>query len=152
MGNWTDRGSTSNAEESKYIVGADIVIYEDASTYCHEIGTTLASIHSIDDQENAKIACNAVHDGTGCWIGLTKTNDIWSWQDWSLTDFGFINNDPTNTSIDNNAWPWNEIHHSPEGDGNCTQLRSVNNWEYHWNDIPCDQLSSYPLCNAVPPS
>mmetsp|Transcript_24016 Transcript_24016/g.20999 ORF Transcript_24016/g.20999 Transcript_24016/m.20999 type:complete len:132 (-) Transcript_24016:41-436(-) len=93
----------------------------DAISYCESRESTLATIHSLDDNDKAKDACT----GYVCWIGLERPFAYWI--DDSRVNF-------TNWEV---AEPNNS-----GGNENCAQIVVGNG---KWNDIRCDDKSVYPV-------
>ena len=107
--NWSgsamDRFQVSGADLSvnvwikieEYFVGENRLDWLEAKAYCEDQGATLASIHSLQDWNRAKIKCQEIlttNDGSGCWFGLNDIDQEGTWQyvDNSTTDYGFTNN------------------------------------------------------------
>ena len=103
--------------------------FQRASDYCRDIhGTSLASIHSIQQNEEASLLCDDIGfigDPILCWIGLNTTYNNWTrWTDQTIIDYISM-----------------EIH--TENGGNCVGITTDTAWRYEECDWPC-----YPLCNA----
>ena len=116
--------------------------WENSRTFCNDIGSNLASIHSETDFIEAKALCDGY---AGCWIGLNdnKTEGIWQWDDKSITDYGFKNNSNTSPTIGIYPWSTDEPNNYNENE-DCVHLDK--NWDYEWNDLSCSGLQN-PICN-----
>eukprot|EP01084_Bolivina_argentea_P018176 33877_1 len=106
-----------------------------AQTICHQTGTL------------------------NCWIGLQGTpinpgNDTkhWQWTDKTMTDFGFVNNNPENPTYGKDPWDDDKGNYEPNNGAlnniteNCVELWQT---ELKWNDWQCKE-EYYFLCNAIP--
>eukprot|EP01084_Bolivina_argentea_P149742 261569_1 len=111
--------------------------YQEALNYCASQGTTLASIHSLLDFDNAKSECNKTignNWSTGCWIGLSDIleENSFIWEDGTVSDFIF---------------PWAGGQPDNDNEEHCVQLWAFDN--YYFNDKKCEQEWSFPLCNKI---
>ena len=76
---------------------------------------------------------------SNCWIGLNdiQTEGVWQWDDGTVTDYGFTNND---NEMPSGSLPWNN------GSGqDCVYLREQFN--YKWDDSSCT-WQHHPICNC----
>ena len=73
-----------------YVVASNKLTWADSNSFCKDIGSHLASIHS-DADSIEMIEARALCEGyNGCWIGLNDNNTegFWEWNDESITDYG----------------------------------------------------------------
>ena len=148
-----------SVDYGKYILVPIQMHWFNASLYCQDMGTSLASIHSEADNEEAIAACNETCTLTtgcphGCWLGLNdiKFEGIWEWDDGSITDYGFANNSDEHPAYGEYPWAFVSSKYGPEPNNwnteNCVLLHYItNNFEYRWNDIKCTDNLYYPLFN-----
>ena len=135
-----------------YLAGTTTGDYTHAVQYCQSIGTTIASIHSPAQFQQAQQLCqqtvSANGGRSGCYIGLVFDNDtkIWSWEDGSPIDFGFYSNNNATTGI----LPWvnNEPSSTISGREPCVHIWKLNG--YYYNDATCEGTGEFPLCNDIP--
>ena len=132
-----------NITSSSYVIGPNPLNYQNAQAYCESIGGQLASIHSESEYNETKALCQDTN--SDCWIGLSDTSaeGVWKWEDGTVTDYGFVNNDNTNPATGISPWAVEQ----PD-DGNledCIHLREF--WGYLWNDDPCS-TKYYPICGC----
>ena len=144
-----------------YFKGPSDLSWLDAQQFCQRRQTTLASIHSQSDFNEAISICDNLGEHT-CWLGLNDIDQtgIYQWDDGTATDFGFVNNSEHNPT--NGIYPWALWYGSirePNSDGeNCIQMSK---WDYstasvgdewRWNDQGCngqyDIWRHSPLCNV----
>eukprot|EP01083_Nonionella_stella_P312780 1120021_1 len=141
---------------SKYIFVEQDVDWDEASSYCQNThGTSLASIHSLTDNEEVSGLCQSscpsctTNVDHGCYIGLNdKGNergdspDGWVWTDGSTFD-----------------WEnWRGSGSEPNGDGgtdrDCVYIYPSNhpNVDYRatWADVECS-YTAYFICNHPDP-
>ena len=143
----------------KYILGPMQMHWFDAQLYCQDMGTSLASIHSESDNNEAISLCNTTCQlstgcSQGCWLGLNdiEFEGIWEWDDGSITDYGFVNNSDEHPT--SGVYPWgfasNKFGPEPNNHGteNCIQLWEHQNFK--WNDIKCLNNFVNPICNEPP--
>eukprot|EP01084_Bolivina_argentea_P092192 165880_1 len=137
--------SNGNINVEQYFAGSTAMTWDQASEFCDNQGTTLASIHSALQKETAKALCQekCTSGSCGCWIGLFRDNP-WSWSDESPTNYGFQPDGITPTrGID--PWRTNEPSNSNEG---CVQIRDDTSFNFEWNDENCNTVC-YPICNLA---
>eukprot|EP01084_Bolivina_argentea_P122515 217082_1 len=109
---------------NKYIAINDAKTYDSAKLYCEsEIGTTLASIHSDNDMNEATMLCSHINNSQHCWIGLINNISFGNMQ-WS-----------DGTSLD---YIMNTVNIG------CVTLYFNN--EYKWNDVDCNEVHNF-ICN-----
>eukprot|EP01084_Bolivina_argentea_P092191 165879_1 len=133
------------AATGQYFAGSSAMSWDQASQFCENQGTTLASIHSAEQRDTAKALCQekCTSGSCGCWIGLFRDNP-WSWSDESPTNYGFQPDGITPTrGID--PWRTNEPSNSNEG---CVQIRDDTSFNFEWNDENCNTVC-YPICNLA---
>eukprot|EP01084_Bolivina_argentea_P284890 488377_1 len=122
----------------KYVLSISTSSFDSAQTWCsNNIGTSLASLHSRADMEEAAALCGTIDTHINCWIGLKEiTEDTWLWSDETTVDFG----------LQGNTYPWgnNEPNSGPGGTEHCVEFRSE--LQSTWNDINCDSNIPF-LCN-----
>eukprot|EP01084_Bolivina_argentea_P101787 182421_1 len=103
----------------------------------------LASIHNLTQFTEA----NVTREMNDVWIGLKEDsviNDIWTYTDTTLFDYG---NSPYEQSP-----PWNKNPDQPDDTShneNCVEMHQLFNG--YWNDAPCWALK-YALCNYPQPT
>ena len=139
-------------EIDDYFYGESIVsTFTEAREYCQSFGTELASIHSDQDFYKAKIKCQEAiakngDTGKGCWLGLTDidVNGNYVWIDGTSSDYGFIDNDPSNPTI--STFPWGNSQPS-SGVEDCNTMYRYD--DFQWHDDLCDGREYYPLCNKI---
>ena len=132
-----------NCVNGIYFRGPNISSWSNATSYCADHGSSLASIPTYGHWVEAKSVCGA----NDCWIGLYDDADgnaegVWSWVDGTdiATSYGFNADQTATTGQD----PWNTNEPNEAGEEDCVHLR----WQDgRYNDINCDYLY-YPLCNA----
>eukprot|EP00486_Rosalina_sp_Unknown_P008015 CAMPEP_0201589922 /NCGR_PEP_ID=MMETSP0190_2-20130828/172187_1 /ASSEMBLY_ACC=CAM_ASM_000263 /TAXON_ID=37353 /ORGANISM="Rosalina sp." /LENGTH=89 /DNA_ID=CAMNT_0048045029 /DNA_START=1 /DNA_END=267 /DNA_ORIENTATION=+ len=76
--------------------------WNEGTTYCISVhGSHLASIHSESEYQAAKKACG----NYDCWLGLSDNTQegTWVWDDGTITDYGFENN---NATLPITPYPW----------------------------------------------
>ena len=133
-----------------------ITTFQTAQNLCANIGSTLASIHSIQENANAQTVCNA--SSYDCFIGLNDINNErdsngtigWVWVDG--TEFNYTNWDDGEPNNVDNA-PDNSL----TDDEDCVQIKKDSGV---WWDVSCDPsiiTTSTPkifniLCNDPIPS
>ena len=109
--------------------------YAEAEARCTQIGAAIASIHSVAENELARIAC-----GNTCWLGLAETggdagtaaaNQTWLWQD-PLSPAAYTN------------WAAGE----PENAGGVDQRNAIIDTAGEWHDSGAT-LSRTPLCRVA---
>eukprot|EP01083_Nonionella_stella_P256887 879898_1 len=142
------------------------VNWEDAQTYCQSEGTTLASIHSLDDFNDAKAQCDDLvghievgpNDIIGCWTGLNnvETQGEFQWSDGTPSDYGFANDDPSQPVEGVDPWSANTLLSSPpENVAIVMRTGTYYNWEsdthveynYRW-DLMYTVWLARPMCNG----
>ena len=135
------------ATPESFIIGSNILNWTNAKSYCKELGTNLASIHSQSDFNEMQILCSQT--GKGCWIGLNdiKNQGIWQWDDKTILDYGFRITDNFNTNPTSSIYPWSKREPSNGINEDCVIL-DVDQM-YKWNDIECSN-KYYPICNYPP--
>ena len=114
--------------------------YAEAEARCTQIGAAIASIHSVAENELARIAC-----GNTCWLGLAETggdagtaaaNQTWLWQD-PLSPAAYTN------------WAAGE----PENAGGVDQRNAIIDTAGEWHDCGDGSLGlgyvAYPLCRVA---
>lgn len=75
-------GNSTTDDDSKYIMASTFTLgrtADNAETFCQDtFGTQLASVHSVEDQEEASSTCIG-----RCWIGLkyNVNGNEWQWSD-----------------------------------------------------------------------
>ena len=91
--------------QSKYFKGSTPLDWPNAKAYCNSYGTRLASIHSASEFHEAAQLCD-ISSNSACWIGLNdiKEEGVYEWEDGSITDYGF--NDDDNTNPTSGIYPW----------------------------------------------
>ena len=116
-----------------FFVGPEPMDWHAAKSYCESRNTRLASIHSADDQEKAKTACQTKAGSEGCWIGLSEVEieGEYVWSDGTSYDYS-------------GSWAPGEPNNS--GELECVHLRP--NSDFEWNDRNCYYPNIYPLCNS----
>eukprot|EP01084_Bolivina_argentea_P300125 517413_1 len=87
---------------NKYVIINELSYYDEAQTYCkHEIGTDLASVHSLSDHKEILFLCERYEND--CWIGLILNEGIFEWTD--HTTYKWHLNQSNNTrDINNNIF------------------------------------------------
>ena len=116
--------------------------WNEANEFCQDIGSNLASIHSSYEFILAQEVCT----GSDCWIGLTDIDSegVWTWDDGSITDYGFVNNNNTKPTTGTNPWGYYEPNNYA-GNEDCTHL----GWsDGLWNDAACTN-GYLPICQNV---
>ena len=118
--------------------------YLGASSYCQSQGSTLASIGSVTDWNDAKSVCGSAH----CWIGVRDIIEgRWAWDDGIDigTSYGF-NSDGTATT---GQGPWNAGEpNNSGGSEDCVMMySSASHIGGKYNDAWCFSVY-YPLCNG----
>lgn len=127
-----------------YFKGPTAVNYQNASAYCQSQRTTLASIVTESEWEDAKSVCGADR----CWIGLRDDlngNDdmIWAWDDHSdiANSYGF-NADKTATT---GQVPWDRKEpNEHKGKQQDFVMMYANTGKYHDEEA---HFEFHPLCN-----
>ena len=144
-----------SVEPGKYILVPIQMNWFNASLYCEDMGTSLASIHSESDHDEAISLCNStcklLTGCSSCWSGLNdiEFEGIWEWDDGSITDYGYVNNSDEHPTYGEYPWAHRNKRFGPEpnnNDGieNCVQL-----WEaqdFKWNDQNCLDMCN-PICH-----
>ena len=127
---------------NKYILISQSENYANAQAFCRtHLGTDLASLHNVDDFNEAKLLCQL--NNADCWIGLNDIDaeGIWKWQDGTSLDFG------KNTS--GGIYPWSNFPNAQpnnlNGNEDCVSMKNDRN--YTFNDDECDSVSQYFICN-----
>eukprot|EP01083_Nonionella_stella_P166699 558074_1 len=126
----------------KYIFVAQIKTINEAETYCRvTYGTTLASIHNTEDNDEAYRVClshsKCVHGPkcqAACSIGAKyEHDDAWTWSDQS--EF--------------NYWNWDSVQGDPSEISDCAVIWANNHDFYSyrgtWNHCSCDGTIHWPL-------
>ena len=112
------------------------VTWDEANTFCsEEFGTTLASIHSSDEQEEIEHIMDSFgwdNNNYKPWIGFHDTS----------SEGNFVWNDGTATTYTN--WRSGEPNDWSTGE-DCTGVMGHRN--YQWNDMPCDITFPSFICN-----
>ena len=88
-----------------YLIGPNVMTWENAEAYCVSQGSHLATICDDTERDRAKALCSANDDssGRGCWIGLyEETMNVWKWADGSALGYGFDANSLPTTGLN----PW----------------------------------------------
>ena len=144
-----------SVDPGKYILGPMQMHWLDAQLYCQDMGTTLASIHSESDNNEAISLCNTtctdIAGCSGCWAGLNdiEFEGIWKWDDGSIIDYGFVNNSDKHPTSGEYPWAHSGDKFGPEPNNhateNCVQLWRHQNFK--WNDFECLDPFSHPICN-----
>ena len=126
-----------------YFKGPEQVSFEAAKSYCQDQGTSLASIPTESQYNDAVDAA----DGSEVWIGLQDEVDgdgdmIWSWTDGTpiASNYGF-NSDRTATT-GQGPWHSGEPNEHIGNEEDCVEIYTTGGY----NDIPCND-NNYPLCN-----
>ena len=144
---------TSEIQSQSYFRGDSPLSWTDAKLYCQNQQTTLASIHSESQFNEATLICQPHLE---CWTGLNDIDQegIWNWDDGSVTDYGFNNSnaDPT-TGI--HPWQrWGNVKEPNNGHWkeDCVEIIYNGNLqgEWKWNDKSCTDWELIPICNTVP--
>ena len=122
----------------------EYVTWNEALEYCEtQIGSTLASIHSDNDNENALLAVAGTSNAPDdtiiryAWIGYNDLNNDGEFE-WTDGSAAYYENWDTNTGQPNS------------NNQDCGQLSGMNNvqWEGRWNDDECDRReTSAFVCN-----
>ena len=79
-----------------FLLVEELLNFTEAQDYCQlHFGTSLASIHSEEERDEAEELCQARQRGTGCWIGLYRVlkgeaGKPWYWTDATPLDYGFV--------------------------------------------------------------
>ena len=134
--------SMINITSSSYVIGQTALSYQNAVAYCEIIGGQLASTHSESDYYETKALCEDIN--SDCWIGLSDitSEGVWEWEDGTVTDYGFVNNDNTNPAT--GIFPWEDGEpNNFENIEDCIHLRA--GLGFLWNDAPCTD-EGYPIC------
>ena len=140
----------------KYILIEDDIgsTYSNALDYCENThGTSLASIHSVDDFEATQLLCTTVT--TDCWIGLNRLDNqdaFVSMNDFEWSDgTSFTSGDYGYNSGVSGITPWANLQGSQPNNavGNdqwCVELDDEQ--DYKWNDDDChnDNFNHF-ICN-----
>eukprot|EP01084_Bolivina_argentea_P302603 522350_1 len=132
--------------------------WQEAQEYCQSEGTTLASIHSLDDWNQAKAQCAALlvvksDTSYGCWIGLNdiETQVEWVWSDGTPSDYGFANDDPTQPTEGVDPWHIDERPYAAM-QYEAVILQKGDYYGYRWTLALARTYNyAYPLCNGKPP-
>lgn len=130
----------------QYFKGVSLLNYEAAARWCSDRGSTLATILTKSDWNEARSVCNEVFS---CWIGLRDdVNDddemIWSWIDGSRisNSYGFYPNGTATTGQE--PWDINQPNEWKGWEQDCAALHSASG--KYW-DFSCD-IKFYPLCSV----
>eukprot|EP01083_Nonionella_stella_P191865 709775_1 len=118
-----------------YISHTDITLsWNDSNAFCEfSYGTTLASIHSDAQNDEAGLLCPTSGPTDACWIGGNDHNSYSEWLDGTPFDYGH--------DTSGGVYPW--LSGNPDGGTeHCLELRQDN----RWNDNECDNLRP-PICN-----
>eukprot|EP01083_Nonionella_stella_P179046 634425_1 len=136
---------------SKYIFVEQDADWDKASSYCQNTyGTSLASIHSLTDNEEVSLLCQS-SIFYGCYIGLNdKVNergysqDGWVWSDGSTFDWANWRGSPSEPTGGG----------SIDGDFDCVYIHPSDhpNVDYRatWADVDCS-YTAYFICNHPDP-
>ena len=122
-----------SVDPGNYILGPIQMHWFDASLYCQDMGSNLASIHSESDNNEAISLYNETCKfSTGCsyccWLGLNdiEFEGIWEWDDGSITDYGFVNSSDEHPTSGEYPWAFRNNKFGPEPNNwkteNCVQL------------------------------
>jgi len=133
------------ADELQYFVSDELMNWTQALAYCESFGTSLASIHSLNDSLAALDTPFNYATDTHCWIGLNKLPDAstpWQWADGTAVDFGFTDTGSPISSF--YQWRLQEPNNEA-GDEFCVEYYG---YISALNDNDCT-VQQYPICNAV---
>ena len=115
--------------------------FSNAKSYCESQGTSLASIPTYENYQDARSACMPAR----CWIGLQDdingtSEGRWIWTDGTdiTTSYGFY----VNRTAKIGQGPWNSGEPSESGQEDCVSLTI----DGYYNDNSCSNLR-LPLCN-----
>ena len=144
-----------HTEIDEYLPIESLQDYSESESNCESLGTSLASIHSDQDQYKARLKCQSIITALGlsdpvstsCWIGINSMDDngaTYKWVDGSAVNYGFYNNDGSNPSVGIFPWSIGEPNNSEQ---QCTQIWRFD--DYKWDDDHCS-VSKIPLCNKIP--
>eukprot|EP01084_Bolivina_argentea_P274665 468213_1 len=128
----------------KYLLIQQLSTWSNAQSFCStNIGTSLASIHSKEDQDDIRALCSS--NSAHCWIGLSDINEqgTYVWVDETTFDYGTNPTGGVTPGMD----PWgNTPDNEPNGGSseNCIQAHSDKG--FRWNDESCAS-NAYFICN-----
>ena len=114
-----------------------------ANDLCFDyLNTSLASIHSDDDNAIARQLCSAA-TWNNVWIGLSRVNigsNTFIWADDTTLDYG--------DDVSGGVFPWSARWSEPNnGSENGEGCATIAGWlGYEWNDVECDGNRNY-ICN-----
>lgn len=97
----------------KFVLYDEPLNFTEAQEYCQLYwGTSLASIHSEEERDEAEELCRSRSKGTGCWIGLYRVlkgipGKPWFWEDATPLDYGFNDDGSATRGVD--PWYTNEL-------------------------------------------
>eukprot|EP01083_Nonionella_stella_P070412 188344_1 len=152
-GRWIDRKQTANyhflcndcsSRIHKYAVvngGRNVTA---AESICQSrFGTSLASVHSHTDMQEAMASCEQITSSNGCWLGLTDAaqHRVYQWTDGTPWDYG----------RDFHEYPWYKSEPGSTQDQKCIFLDPRNGADegtYRWDDYWCNSKLPRALCNA----
>eukprot|EP00484_Ammonia_sp_Unknown_P009443 CAMPEP_0197073404 /NCGR_PEP_ID=MMETSP1384-20130603/210590_1 /TAXON_ID=29189 /ORGANISM="Ammonia sp." /LENGTH=661 /DNA_ID=CAMNT_0042512241 /DNA_START=579 /DNA_END=2564 /DNA_ORIENTATION=- len=133
--------NSCDSKFSKFIGGGPASnTWADAETWCNShYGTNLASIHSMEDFEEAALITSIFNDD--CWIGMNDRVDegTFVWTDGTSWDFA--------TDLSGGVYPWSaDQPDNTLGDEDCVEILVAGNLRL--NDANCESGGAgFALCN-----
>merc|ERR1719203_2236042 len=143
---WSDREQFGNyhffcgscdGKLEKYVAINGYKTRDEANIFCADtFGTSLASIHSARDMDEAQQACRGVTNGRGCWVGLNDetVSREYEWDDGTDWKYG--------TTF--KSFPWYNDQPGAVDDQKCIQIDPP---DYLFNDDECISTART-ICNA----
>ena len=134
---------------TKYVIPNQVMnVYGDAQSHCREtFGTTLATMHSEEDMNEARSLCKERTLFNGCWIGLYRESGALDFEQDDGTEFDY----GSDLSADG-VYPWSEgqplgLQHELDAEGHCVILNAET--DYLWDaNTSCSQSAPKPICNS----
>ncbi len=130
--------SIANAGHTYLFMGAFVLTWDLARTFCQDIGYDLASIETAEEWAWLDPWLVGHAGGVPVWIGLQRESEMapWVWVSGAPVDFTVWQDGQPNNSV---------------GNENCVDARMLPSQIYVWSDRPCDGFMSaevYVLCEA----